>query len=93
MQWLAQVQRTGNGDAERSALSQDDQRSEMLLMGMRLHEGVRLDRMNINSDDVFTSNIKRLADLDMVKSVDGRLVLTSKGRPVLNAVLREMLAD
>jgi oxygen-independent coproporphyrinogen-3 oxidase len=93
MQWLAQVQRTGNGDAERSALSQDDQRSEMLLMGMRLHEGVRLDRMNINSDDVIISNIKRLSDLGMVETLDGRLVLTPKGRPVLNAVLRELLAD
>ena len=93
MQWLAQVRKTGNGDAERSVLSLDDQRSELLLMGMRLREGVKMDRLSIRENQVFLNNINKLDNLGMVEVDAGRLVLTPSGRPVLNAVLRELLAD
>jgi oxygen-independent coproporphyrinogen-3 oxidase len=93
MQWLAQVKRTGNGDSTREALSLEDQQSEMLLMGMRLHEGVLLDRMGIAKSEQFNNNISKLNNLGMVGISEGRLAATPKGRPILNAVLRELLAD
>lgn len=91
MQWLAQVGKTGIGDSLRSKLSAEDQRSELLLMGMRLREGVLIKRIEIT--EKIEKNINSLNDLGMVKSRGDRLVLTGQGRPILNAVLRELLAD
>lgn len=91
MQWLAQVGKTGIGDSLRSKLSAEDQRSELLLMGMRLREGVLIERIEIT--EKIEKNINSLNDLGMVKSRGDRLVLTGQGRPILNAVLRELLAD
>ncbi|MDO6590454.1 coproporphyrinogen III oxidase [Loktanella sp. D2R18] len=90
-QWLAQVRKTGNGDSLRSKLSTEDQRSELLLMGMRLREGVLVERIGISKN--IKHNINNLTDMGMVKTHADRLVLTAKGRPILNAVLRELLAD
>lgn len=93
MGWLAQVQKQGHGESARVALSTDDQRSELLLMGMRLHEGVLLDRIsNVHSDE-FQHKIKGLFNLGMINISDNRLHLTASGRPVLNAVLRALLDD
>ncbi|MCG3268437.1 radical SAM family heme chaperone HemW [Yoonia sp. I 8.24] len=91
MQWLAQVSKTGNGDSLRCKLSTEDQRSELLLMGMRLREGVLIERIGITEN--IKINISNLTDLGMVNTSAGRLVVTEKGRPILNAVLRELLAD
>ena len=93
MGWLAQVQKQGHGESARVALSIEDQRSELLLMGMRLHEGVLLERINNVDSDDFQRKIKGLTDLGMVSIADDRLRLTANGRPVLNAVLRALLDD
>lgn len=91
--WLSQVRKTGTGETARVALSTHDQRAEFLLMGMRLTEGVALDRLSILEDSNIYTKIKYLSEINMVESNDGRLSLTAQGRPVLNAVLRELLAD
>ncbi|WP_394179080.1 radical SAM family heme chaperone HemW [Yoonia maritima] len=91
MNWLSQVNRTGNGDSERAALSSEDQQSEMLLMGMRLREGVDLKRVSAANTDLFQNKINNLREIGMVDVAEGRLLLTPEGRPVLNAVLRELL--
>ncbi|MDP5086718.1 MAG: radical SAM family heme chaperone HemW [Yoonia sp.] len=89
--WLAQVNRTGNGDLSRAALNTDEQVAEFLLMGMRLREGVSLDRFSALRSDVFLNKINMLYGLGMVETDQGLLRLTPKGRPLLNAVLRELL--
>ncbi|MDP5361864.1 MAG: radical SAM family heme chaperone HemW [Paracoccaceae bacterium] len=89
--WLAQVNRTGNGDLSRAALNTDEQVAEFLLMGMRLREGVSLDRFSALRSDVFLKKINMLYGLGMVETDQGLLRLTPKGRPLLNAVLRELL--
>lgn len=43
--WLDQVERTGHGLTETEALTREAQADEMLLMGLRLAEGVDLDRL------------------------------------------------
>ncbi|MBS0234439.1 MAG: coproporphyrinogen III oxidase [Proteobacteria bacterium] len=43
--WLARVETDGHGLVERAALSNAEQADEMLLMGLRLSEGVDLDRL------------------------------------------------
>ncbi|MGJ8621825.1 MAG: radical SAM family heme chaperone HemW [Yoonia sp.] len=91
--WLAQVRRTGNGDLVRTALTQDDQVSEFLLMGMRLAEGVDLGRYPALLTGEFNNKINGLIELGMVLRDENQLSVTAEGRPVLNAVLRALLDD
>ena len=44
-QWVEKVERDGHGLVETEALTRDAQADEMLLMGLRLAEGVDLDRL------------------------------------------------
>lgn len=89
--WLKQVHTAGNGEIPREPLSPEDQISEMLLMGMRLDEGVSLKRLNLDDNLHLSINISRLTEMDLVRSDEGMLRLTSTGKPLLNAVLRELL--
>lgn len=89
--WLAQVRETGNGDSNRDALDLNSQLAEFLLMGMRLTEGVAMNRFPDLSSVVYMNNINDLRDIEMVE-FDGELLrVTEKGRPVLNAILRQLL--
>lgn len=90
--WLQQVERTGNGESCRDALDPDDQRAEFLLMGLRLAEGVELDRLGRFGAKGLDIKINGLIDIGMLRKDNVRLAVTAAGRPVLNAVLRELLA-
>ncbi|MDX8349181.1 radical SAM family heme chaperone HemW [Cognatiyoonia sp. IB215446] len=90
--WMAQLQETGNGESLRSPLSEEDQFAEMMLMGLRLHEGVNLERFGSSLDEL-RININYLTDVGIVYTDNSHLRLTPKGRPVLNAVLRQLLAN
>ena len=93
MTWLQQVSRDGHGEGPRELLSFDTQRTEYLLMGMRLAEGVDLGRFGVDQNDVFYRNINELVDSDLVHLSENRLCVTDQGRPLLNAVLRNLLRD
>jgi putative oxygen-independent coproporphyrinogen III oxidase len=88
--WLAQVRQTGTGELARQELDAAAQATERLLMGLRLTEGVALDRLDYAS---LSYKIKDLTDMGMVEICDERLRTTARGRPVLNAVLRALLDD
>ncbi|EAR53052.1 coproporphyrinogen III oxidase [Oceanicola granulosus HTCC2516] len=87
--WLAQVEATGHGDVAREALDAEAQLAEVLLMGMRLREGVDLARVEALGFDVAAA--RGLVDGGFVELTGGRLRLTPAGWPVLNGVLRELL--
>ncbi len=89
--WMAQVRDRGNGDLQRVPLTMDEQRAEFLLMGLRLSEGVSLDRLGLSQDQHFISKINGLVEISMLSMDDDHLRLTPQGRPVLNAVLRQLL--
>ncbi len=89
--WLAQVRDGGNGDLQRVPLTMAEQRAEFLLMGLRLSEGVSLDRFGLSQDEKFTKKINELVGISMLLLDDDHLRLTPLGRPVLNAVLRQLL--
>ena len=89
--WLAQVRKTGNGEAAREALSEADQFTEFLLMGLRLTDGVDRARFAGQWSDELYNNINRLIDIGMISMDDRRLWVTPEGRPILNAVLRQLL--
>lgn len=89
--WLIQVEKTGNGECLRDVLSLDDQLAEALVMGLRLSEGVELGRIEHLFEENLYNNINILSEIGMVEVVQGRLRATANGRPVLNAVLRQLL--
>ncbi|MEZ5887824.1 MAG: radical SAM family heme chaperone HemW [Paracoccaceae bacterium] len=91
--WLQRVETAGNGEAPRERLSMADQATEFLLMGLRLSEGIALDRWRaLRGADVPVARIDGLFDLGLLWRCDGRIGATAAGRPVLNALLRDLLA-
>ncbi len=93
MAWLQQVSRERHGEEPRELLHFDTQRTEYLLMGMRLAEGVDLGRFGFDQDDIFINNINELMESNLVRLSENRLRVTDHGRPLLNAVLRNLLRD
>lgn len=91
--WLEAVEQRGNGEDVSDTLSLKDQLHEFLLMGLRVTDGVDLDRLTGFGGDALRPNISRLEDMGFLTHEKGRLRLTSEGRPLLNAVLRELLVD
>ena len=88
--WLDCVRKTGSGEKSQTALSQEDQSIEFLLMGLRLTEGVNLGRI-AGRRGLFDKNIKDLVEMGMLSLDQDQLCTTQAGRPVLNAILRQLL--
>ncbi|MEL6840383.1 MAG: radical SAM family heme chaperone HemW [Pseudomonadota bacterium] len=91
--WLHQVRQSGSGEKTRTVLTAEDQFAELLLMGMRLKDGVDLVRLTDNQVEHLANKIKYLSDIGMIEQDDQRIRLTPKGQPILNAVLRTLLSD
>lgn len=92
--WLSQVRAHGIGEMPREPVSAEDAAKEMLLMGLRLSEGVPIAR--VNTLCVSALNEEKLRDLERegLIALDGDRLRTSlKGRMVLNAVLAALLED
>jgi oxygen-independent coproporphyrinogen-3 oxidase len=89
--WLRRVEEAGSGIIRREAVSSGEQALEMLLMGLRLREGVSLDRCEaLGGAPLDPGAIRELADLGMVSMQDGRIAATDRGRAVLNAVIERL---
>ncbi|WP_149141692.1 radical SAM family heme chaperone HemW [Gemmobacter caeruleus] len=73
-------------------LSAQDIGTEFLLMGLRLREGVALDRLQRLTGLTTSSDIvAELTTLGMLEHTEDRLRTTPKGRPLLNAVLLKLV--
>ena len=95
--WLAAIERDSHGTAESRALGAQEQAREMLMMGLRLSEGVseaRLgQRTGCDPDSVIDrAGLARLVEAGYLERHDGRLRATAAGRPLLNGLLVEILA-
>jgi oxygen-independent coproporphyrinogen-3 oxidase len=94
--WIEAVARNGHGIEVEDALSPGERAMEAMLMGLRLAEGIDLDRIAMLGDRPFDQLIDRRAtDLLIAQglvSLDGaRLRATDAGMPVLNAILGEVV--
>jgi oxygen-independent coproporphyrinogen-3 oxidase len=89
--WLLAVEKAGSGETLREALDAKAQATERLLMGLRIRDGVLLSDVSAICDALFMNEMNDLRDLGLVDVVDGRIMVTQNGRPVLNAVLRRLL--
>ncbi|ARO15690.1 oxygen-independent coproporphyrinogen III oxidase [Ketogulonicigenium robustum] len=91
--WLEDVEKTGKSETVRDSLSATDQLEEYVMMGLRLSEGLDLQRLQRLSAGRLDNNIARMIDIGMLQRTATHLRTTAEGRPVLNAILREVLAD
>ncbi len=90
--WLTAVS-CGSGESIKDPISEQDQVAEFVLMGLRTRNGVSWDRVSHPRFDTLHNNIKYLVDIGMLENTDTHLRVTSRGRPVLNAVLERLLRD
>lgn len=91
--WLEAVEGRGTGESLREPVPMDEQATEYLLMCLRLAEGLDMDRhARLAGRPLDDGTIRRLEDLGMVERAGRRLRTTRDGRPLLNAILRELAA-
>lgn len=89
-EWLQAVETRGSGESLRDPLDLTDRALEYLLMSMRLTEGMQMSRYESHGARLPQDRIAGLVDLGLVVQQDDRLAATAQGRPVLNAILREL---
>jgi oxygen-independent coproporphyrinogen-3 oxidase len=97
--FLSALARQGHGIAEERVLAASEQAAEALLMGLRLAEGVDLAALAARFGFAGTAALvdetalARLARLGLVRREGARLCVTAAGRPLLDALLGELVAD
>jgi oxygen-independent coproporphyrinogen-3 oxidase len=90
--WLAAAE-AGGGTAARIPVAPGEQAVEMAMMGLRLAEGIDLGRYaGLAGAAMPGERVTELSDLGLLARDGGRLRLTPAGRPLLDAVLRRLLA-
>ena len=84
--WLRAVQEDGTGEASRSVIPSDTYNEEVLMMGLRLEEGVPLERLS-----EYAYGIRELEKEGLLVIANGRVRTSTKGKPLLNAILRALI--
>jgi oxygen-independent coproporphyrinogen-3 oxidase len=91
--WLRRVAESGDGMVAWDPVEPEQQSTEALLMGLRLMEGVDLARIEAMSTlRLSRDHISALEQNGFLTHDQKALKATPKGRLVLNAVLKELLA-
>jgi len=95
-QWLAAVAAMGHATEERAALDAPTRRREMLMMGLRLAEGVDRRRFATETGADLMSAIdpaaaREFADAGLLILDPDRLALSAAGRQLLNSVLGRLI--
>ena len=92
--WLAEVLTNNHGIALLEELDSAQQAREFLLMGLRLEEGIDLNRYSeIATKPLAGETVSFLAEEGFIELFDNhRLRATQKGRRVLNSVIRQLAA-
>ncbi|NNF80723.1 MAG: coproporphyrinogen III oxidase [Rhizobiales bacterium] len=92
--WLEQVSARGEGIEDTESLSGEDRADEYLLMGLRLNEGISLNRHRDLGGALDTGRIETLQAEGLVEmdAQAAHLVATPAGRRVLNAVIGYLAA-
>ncbi|SNX69854.1 oxygen-independent coproporphyrinogen-3 oxidase [Cereibacter ovatus] len=93
-EWLAQVERDGNGEVPRARLDRQEQGLEYLMMALRLSEGLDLPRYRaISGADPDERKLRDLVEIGMIERAGNRLRATTDGRMVLNSVIADLAGD
>jgi putative oxygen-independent coproporphyrinogen III oxidase len=93
--WLSATETAGTGTEEVAAIDRDSTIEEMLMMGLRLTEGVARTRLEHaagrDAEGLFGENLAPLVEGGFLTLDGDRLVATTAGRQRLNAVLTALL--
>jgi len=95
--WLAAVERAGQATRTRQRLASAERLQELLLMGLRLTEGVPVAAIEHEGGAAFEgllppSRLAPLRQAGLLTLQDGRLTATAEGRQRLDALLGALLA-
>ena len=90
--WAERVERDGHGTTDDSPLAAEDKAREMLLMGLRLTEGIDTARFTARTGVALESAIDtgvlgQAIDAGYMTHDDGRLIATTEGRLRLDSLL------
>jgi putative oxygen-independent coproporphyrinogen III oxidase len=89
--WRELVGKRGHGIIEDAIVKPQEQAREYLLMGLRIEEGISLDRYeHLASRALDPQRIANLESLGLICADGPQLKATSSGRRVLNAVIAEL---
>ncbi len=94
--FLAAVERNAHGISNEEPLDSITRAIESLLMGLRLAEGVSLQRLSARTEiapDALLDidAVDRIAKLGLVTRVSDHITITSQGMPLLDAILPEIV--
>jgi putative oxygen-independent coproporphyrinogen III oxidase len=94
--WLKRVDSKGSGTQEEEALPANARAEELIMMGLRLTEGIEKERFFRLSGQALSTIIDPLALARLIRDgylaeTASHLTATPSGRLALNAVLRELL--
>ncbi len=86
--WRQMVESAGHGIREDQIVAPAEQAPEYLLMGLRINEGIDLDRYErLTGSPLDSGKIAGLKSLGLIKREGSRLYATPDGRKLLNAVI------
>ena len=89
--WRDLVKSQGTGVIADIAVTPAEQASEYLLMGLRISEGIDLDRYAaLAGRDIDSGKIAGLKSMGLIKREGSRLRATPDGRKLLNALIAEL---
>jgi putative oxygen-independent coproporphyrinogen III oxidase len=96
--FLSAVERNGNGLKVEQALSPETRAMEALMMGLRLAEGVDLPALAEKTglaaaQMVDQKAVDHLSGLGLLDAAGGRLTISPRGMPLLDALLPKIIAD
>jgi len=92
--WLSLVETQGDGLVTDDVLTREERSDEFLLMGLRLAEGIDLDRYaDVSGRPLDPDRIESLHGHGLIETTaQGRLRVTLPGFPVLDAVVADLAA-
>lgn len=88
--WIAQVESSALDIDVGTALGRSDVLEERVIMGLRVVDGIE---MPVDWISHKLNKINELVKLGHLENVKSKLIVTSQGRPVLNAVIAHLLTD
>jgi putative oxygen-independent coproporphyrinogen III oxidase len=88
--WMAAVQSRGDGLQSEELLTERERTVETIVMGLRLYEGIDPERDSV-SQYLDWAAVDRLRTLGLLDPGSERIALSQSGRPLLDAVLREIV--
>ena len=91
--YITRVGQTGFGIYEKKRLSRTEQASEYLLMGLRISDGISIERFEQIGGDLNPEIIKELAEGNFIEISGDNLSATTGGRRVLDKIIERLLIN